>query len=94
MWVRREYHSPDPITLSVDESEEVSIRDVALAVAKAMGFDGEVVFDATKADGQFKKTASNRKLRGLRPDYRFATIKEGVQKAVDWFVENYDAARK
>jgi GDP-L-fucose synthase len=94
VWVMREYHSPDPITLSVDEDAEVSIKDVALAVVKAMKFEGEVVFDATKADGQFKKTADNKKLRGLRPDYKFVPMEEGIQKSVDWFVENYTTARK
>mmetsp|Transcript_32656 Transcript_32656/g.75174 ORF Transcript_32656/g.75174 Transcript_32656/m.75174 type:complete len:143 (-) Transcript_32656:154-582(-) len=62
VWVMREYHKPEPIILSVDEADEVSIRDVALHVAKAMKFEGEVVFDTTKADGQFKKTASNKKI--------------------------------
>lgn len=94
VWVMREYHSPDPITLSVDEASEVSIKDVALAVAKAMKFEGEVVFDTDKADGQFKKTACNKKLRGLRPDYQFTSMEDGVQKAVDWFVANYDTCRK
>lgn len=94
VWVMREYHDPTPITLSVDEEEEVSIKDVALAVAKAMKFEGEVVFDTTKADGQFKKTACNKKLRKYRPDYKFISIEDGIQKSVDWFVENYDTARK
>jgi len=94
VWVMRDYHSPDPITLSVDEASEVSIKDVALAVAKAMKFDGEVAFDTDKADGQFKKTACNKKLRGLRPDYQFTNMEDGVQKAVDWFVANYDTCRK
>ena len=94
VWVLREYHDPTPITLSVDEEEEVSIKDVALAVAKACKFQGEVVFDTSKADGQFKKTASNKKLRGLRPDFKFTGIEEGIQKAVDWFEANYETARK
>jgi GDP-L-fucose synthase len=94
VWVLREYHDPTPITLSVDEQEEVSIKDVALAVAKACKFEGEIVFDSTKADGQFKKTASNKKLRSYRPDYKFTSIEDGIQKAVDWFKENYDTARK
>mmetsp|Transcript_4646 Transcript_4646/g.7039 ORF Transcript_4646/g.7039 Transcript_4646/m.7039 type:complete len:323 (-) Transcript_4646:172-1140(-) len=94
VWVMRDYHSPDPITLSVDESAEVPIKDVALAVAKAMKFEGEIVFDTEKADGQFKKTACNKKLRGLRPDYKFTSMEEGCQKAVDWFVENYETCRK
>jgi len=94
VWTMREYHSPDPITLSVDEADEVPIKDVALAVAKAMKFEGEIVFDTDKADGQFKKTAANGKLRKYRPDYKFTTIEEGVQKSVDWFLENYETARK
>ena len=94
VWVMREYHDPTPITLSVDEKEEVSIKDVALAVAKAMKFEGEVVFDTSKADGQFKKTACNKKLRKYRADYKFTTMEDGIQKSVDWFVENYETCRK
>jgi len=94
VWVMRDYHSPEPITLSVGEEEEVSIRDVALSVAKAMKFEGEVIFDKEKADGQFKKTACNKKLRGLRPDYKFTSIDDGIQKSVDWFNKNYETCRK
>jgi len=90
VWVMREYHNPEPITLSVAEEDEVSIKDVALSVAKAMKFEGEVKFDTEKADGQFKKTASNAKFRTYRPDYKFTTIDEGVQQSVDWFIENYE----
>ena len=94
VWVLRDYHDPSPITLSVDEADEVSIKDVALAVAKACKFEGEIIFDTTKADGQFKKTADNKKLRSLRPEYQFTNIEDGIQKAVDWFVSNYESARK
>ena len=55
---------------------------------------GNVVFDTTKADGQFKKTASNAKLRSLRPDFEFTPMRDALQKSVDWFVANYDTARK
>lgn len=95
VWVLREYNNdPSPITLSVDEEAEVSIKDVALAVARAMQFEGEVIFDTTKADGQFKKTAANKKLRRYLPDYKFTPIEVGIQKSVDWFVANYETARK
>jgi GDP-L-fucose synthase len=94
VWVLRSYDSTDPIILSVPEEKEVTIKDVALMIRDAMKFEGEVKFDTTKADGQYKKTASNEKLAGLRPDFQFTPMREGLQKACDWFVENYDTCRK
>mmetsp|Transcript_15713 Transcript_15713/g.26998 ORF Transcript_15713/g.26998 Transcript_15713/m.26998 type:complete len:315 (-) Transcript_15713:31-975(-) len=94
VWVLRNYESPEPLILSVDEAAEVAIGDVAKAIAKAMKFEGNVVFDTSKADGQFKKTASNAKLRKLYPDYKFTSMEDGIQASVDWFVANYEAARK
>jgi GDP-L-fucose synthase len=52
------------------------------------------VFDTEKSDGQFKKTASNKKLRQLYPEFQFTPIEEGIQRACDWFSSNYDTARK
>ena len=34
-------------------------------------------FDTSKSDGQFKKTASNKKLRGYLPDFQFTSIQQG-----------------
>ncbi len=51
-------------------------------------------FDTAKADGQFKKTASNVKLRGFLPDYKFTPIEEGLAQTCKWFKENYATARK
>jgi len=95
VWTLRHYDSPDPIILSVPEEDEVSIRDVVHMVAEATGLPPDrIEFDTTKADGQFKKTASSDKLRSLNPDFAFLPIKEGIQRAVTWFAENYDTARK
>lgn len=38
VWVLREYPEVDPIILSVDESDEVTIADVAMAIVDAMEF--------------------------------------------------------
>lgn len=90
----RNYHSVDPIILSVGEEDEVSIADVAYHIARAMNFTGNIVFDTTKSDGQFKKTASNKKLINLYPDFKFTPIEDGIKEACDWFSNNYDNARK
>jgi GDP-L-fucose synthase len=62
--------------------------------AEAMDFKGNIVFDTTKSDGQFKKTASNAKLRSLYPEFQFTPIRDGLKQACDWFVANYEVARK
>jgi len=94
VWVLRDYQEIEPIILSVGEEDEVSISDVAQMICEAMDFKGKLVKDTTKADGQFKKTASNKKLRSYKPDFKFTPIRQGIQTAVDWFVENYSVARK
>jgi len=94
LWVLRSYADPSPIILSVDEQDEISIRQLVELIVKAMDFKGEVVFDDSKADGQFKKTASNAKLRKLHPEFKFTPIEQGIKESVDWFVENFEKARK
>ncbi|CAG8457004.1 4364_t:CDS:2 [Ambispora gerdemannii] len=93
IWVLREYDQIDPIILSVGEKDEVSIKDVADTIVKYLGFGGSYSFDTTKADGQFKKTASNAKLLSYLPDFEFTQFDVAIQESVNWFLENYDKAR-
>ncbi|KAG8339691.1 putative GDP-L-fucose synthetase [Trypanosoma vivax] len=94
IWVLRHYEGVEPIILAVDEHDEISIADVVKLIADAMDYTGEIKYDTTKADGQFKKTADNSKLRHHLPNFKFTPIKEGIQRAVKWFVDNYETARK
>jgi GDP-L-fucose synthase len=94
IWTLRHYDSCEPIILSVDESAEVSISDVVNAIVDASGFTGKIIYDSTKSDGQFKKTASNEKLRKLNPDFKFTSLKDGIKQSVQWFEQNYAIARK
>lgn len=94
IWVLRSYDSVEPIILSVDESAEVSIAQLAESIAKAFEFRGKISFDTSKSDGQFKKTASNQKLRRHLPDFSFIDFDEGIKQSVDWFLKNYANARK
>ncbi|XP_077798484.1 GDP-L-fucose synthase isoform X6 [Macaca mulatta] len=94
IWVLREYNEVEPIILSVGEEDEVSIKEAAEAVVEAMDFHGEVTFDTSKSDGQFKKTASNSKLRTYLPDFRFTPFKQAVKETCAWFTDNYEQARK
>ncbi|XP_033101953.1 GDP-L-fucose synthase-like isoform X2 [Anneissia japonica] len=94
IWVLREYDDISPIILSVGEEDEVSIKEVADMIIEACEFRGKVILDTSKSDGQFKKTASNAKLKNLQPDFKFTPIEQAIKETVTWFMENYETARK
>ncbi|KAI9318298.1 hypothetical protein DFJ73DRAFT_791627 [Zopfochytrium polystomum] len=95
LWVLREYEMIEPIILSVPESDEITIKSVADLIAAAMNYPlANIQWDTSKPDGQYKKTASNSKLKGYLPDFKFTPFDEALKYSVDWFIENYDKARK
>ena len=86
----RNYDDVEPLILSVGEDEEVSIKDAADALVAAMGLTGEYRFDSTKADGQFRKPASNKKLLNLIGGFEFTPFNAALDETVAWFLQNYN----
>lgn len=85
MWVLENYNDKS-IILSVSEKDEVSIKDVALMIAKHFNYEENIVFDTNFSDGQYKKTADNSKLLSvIGCDYAFTNIDEGIKRTVEWF---------
>lgn len=94
LWVLLNYDEQDPIMITVGEEDEKSIKQVAEMIYKSSGIKQKMVFDTSKSDGQFKKTASNKKLLNLFPDFKFTPIETAIQHSVEWFFNNYENARK
>ena len=92
VWAICHYNEAEPIIFS--PAEEVSIAAVARCIADAFHFSGDIIFDTSKADGQFKKTVSNQKLREHLGDFCFTSLHQGLTETVAWFMEHYDDARK
>jgi GDP-L-fucose synthase len=75
----------------VGEDEEVSIKQVTDAIVAAVGFEGEYRFDTSRADGQFRKPASNQKLLSILEDkFEFTPFDVALRDTVKWLVEHYD----
>jgi len=94
LWYLLESDNTDPVILATDPEDEISIADAAHLVAEAMGFKGEIVFDRTKADGQFQKTCSNAALRAIRPDFKFTPVHQAIAETASWLCSNYDRCRR
>lgn len=94
VWSLREYGEIDPVILSVDEEDELSIRELAELVTEAFGLKkDDVHYDTSKTDGQLKKTASNAKLRKYLPDFKFTPLRQGIKETAEWLEANYKNAR-
>ncbi|KAF9511456.1 hypothetical protein BS47DRAFT_1383446 [Hydnum rufescens UP504] len=93
IWQLREYNEIEPIILSVGENEEISIKEVADSIVKAVGFQGDYKFDTSRSDGQFRKPASNAKLLRLIGNFEFTPFDKALDETVKWFLDNYHNAR-
>lgn len=91
-WVLHNYNESEPIILST--SEEISIQDIVGIIVELMDFKGEVVFDSTKPDGQFRKPSDNSKIKTYLPDFKFTPIYDGLRETIEYFQNNYNVIRK
>ena len=73
--------------INVGTGKELTIRSLSELVAKAIGFTGEIVFDASKPDGTMRKLIDVSKLHSLGWTHS-VEIEDGVKKLADWYVEH------
>ena len=59
-----------------------------------IGYKGKLVLDSDKPDGQYRKPSDNSKLKSYLPDFEFTPIDKGIEKTVEWFLNNYENIRK
>lgn len=66
---------------------EISIKDLALTIKDAIGFDGPIVFDTDKPDGTPRKLMDSSRLRamGWAPQ---VSLPEGIARSYAWFLAN------
>ena len=91
-WVLENYDEPEPIILST--SEEISIKNVVDIIVELMNFKGEVIWDKSKPDGQFRKPSDNGKIKSYLPDFKFTPLYDGLKYTIDFFEKNYNNVRK
>jgi GDP-L-fucose synthase len=91
-WVLHNYNENEPIILST--SEEVSINDVVGIIVELMNFKGDVIFDSSKPDGQFRKPSDNSKIKNYLPEFEFTPLYTGLKETIEYFEKNYNLVRK
>lgn len=73
--------------INIGTGEDVSIAELAELVRQTVGFGGELVFDASKPDGTFRKLTDVSKLHGLGWRHN-VELADGVKRLYDWYLTN------
>jgi len=91
-WVLFNYDENEPIILST--SEEISIKEDVGIIVEIMNFKGEVKFDTTKPDGQYRKPSDNSKIKSYLPDFNFTNLFDGLKETIVDVEKYYNVVRK
>jgi len=78
--------------LNIGSNEEISISSLIMKLQKIVGFNGEVVFDKNKPDGNPRKLLNSEKIHNLGWKAK-TSLDEGLEITYDWFVKNFDSIR-
>lgn len=77
--------------INIGSGRELSIAALSELVQKAVGFGGQVAFDASKPDGTMRKLADVSKLHALGWRHRVG-IEEGVVRLYRWYLDDLQQA--
>jgi len=91
LWLAENYDGIDPI--NIGNPEQVSIKDLAFLIGHEIGFKGDIVFDSSKPDGQFKKPSSNKRLLELGWKGSYTPLEKGLKESISWFKNSYPNIR-
>ena len=85
------YDKPDPVNIGA--GFEITIKELAQLIAKLAGFQGKLVWDTTKPDGQ-----PRRMLDVTRAEREFGfkaktPFEEGLKKTIEWYLEELGKRR-
>lgn len=73
--------------INVGTGKELTIRELSQLVVKAVGFEGEIEFDASKPDGTPRKLIDVSKLHSLGWTHS-VEIEDGVRKLFEWYQDS------
>lgn len=91
LWAYVKYDNIERPLILAPPDAEVAIADVVDCIVDAIELAPElVVYDHTKPNGQYKKTADTAHLDAMAHGVDFTPLREGIRATVEWFVNAYE----
>ncbi len=80
------YNGPEPVNLGA--GMEISIKDLAHLIARLTGFEGEIVWDTSKPNGQPRRRLDVTRAKEYFGFEAQMPFEEGLRRTIAWFREN------
>jgi GDP-L-fucose synthase len=77
------YDGGEPVNLGT--GEEISIRELAELTAELTGYDGEIVWDTTKPNGQPRRRLDVSRAEQLFGFRASTALRAGLERTIDWY---------
>ena len=84
------YEGAEPVNLG--SGDEISIRDLAELVAELTGFEGEIVWDESKPNGQPRRQLDVSKAERLFGFRARTPLRDGLDRTIAWYRSNRAAS--
>jgi GDP-L-fucose synthase len=84
------YDEPEPINIGAHR--EITIRDLTETIARLTGFEGELVWDSSKPDGQPRRCLDTSRATELLGFTASTSLEDGLRETIAWFREQVPAA--
>ena len=84
----QKYNDPDPVNLGTNE--EVPIKDLVELICELMDFQGEIVWETDKPNGQPRRCLDTKRAQERFGFTAQTEFKQGLKNTIDWYRENAD----
>lgn len=80
------YNGSEPFNLG--SGQEISIKDLALLIARLTGFKGEIIWDTSKPNGQPRRALDTQRAKEFFGFEAQMPLEEGLRKTIEWYRES------
>ncbi len=84
------YDGPEPVNLGSDA--EILIKELVEIIAEVTGFEGRLVWDSTRPDGQPRRSVDASRAREYFGFEATTDFRDGLRATVDWYETHRDEA--
>lgn len=78
-----------PSPINIGTGKEIKICDLVEEIAAQMGFEGEIVYDSNKPDGQPRRCLDVSKAKEALGFEAQTDLQEGLKETIEWFLQQH-----